>query len=348
MRRPSRILLAFLVLSLSANLAAQPAAETPDGAPAVEARPVAAPDAADPSAATGSADQGEDEAELSVSAALERARSYYQSGAYDSCVDSYQELFEQLDDPAEQVPSKALEQARVYFAACLLAQGRESDADRQLRQAMQENPLMASPDPVVFPAQVRDLFFKVKADFLELIRKAQEEQLRAAREEERQRQEQALAERRRVRQLELLASQEVLVHENQRWIAALPFGVGQFQNGDDVLGGVFLVGELGLLAAAVTSAAVQLHVHHEAGGGSNVIQGSKFNDPLDTAYRVFLWSGAGFVLVAGLGILEAQVNFIDEIPVGTRKRRQSPPARSVLPEVSAVEGGALFGVRGTF
>jgi hypothetical protein len=185
MRRPNRHLAALLVLSFSAAVGAQPAEP---GAPIQGSSDVAPgprnPDPLEPARATGSA-EGEGEQALGVSAALERARSHYQSGSYDACVESYDELFGQLDNPVEQVPPKALEQARVHFAACLLAQGREPDADRQLRIAMQENPLMASPDPVVFPAQVRDLFFKVKADFLELIRRTQAEQLRAAREVER-------------------------------------------------------------------------------------------------------------------------------------------------------------------
>jgi hypothetical protein len=315
----------------------------------VRAQPVESP--TEPAVA-GSEGGGEESLDIGVTAALERARSYYQAGAYDSCETSYDELFADLESPSEDLPVEALEQARVHYAACLLALGKARQADEQLRAAMRENPLMASPDPVVFPAQVRDLFFKVKADFLEEIRKAQEEQLRLAREEERAREQRALQERLRVEGLERLAAQEVVVHKNHRWIAALPFGVGQFQNGDSALGAVFLVTELALVGATIGAVSRQLSLHSQAGGGGNVIQASAFNDPIRLSHNVELISGAGFLLMAGLGILEAQLNFEEELHLGARPRREPLPPRRrrgrVEPRVSVGSAGATLGVGGRF
>lgn len=299
--------------------------------------------ASDPSAEEGGLDLG-------LIAALERARSFYQSGAYDSCADAYAELFEQLGESS--APASALEQARVHYAACLLALGQDQPADQQLREAMKANPLMASPDPVVFPARVRDLFFQVKADFLEEIRKAQEEHLRQAREEERARQERALEEQRRVQRLEELASREVLVRKNHRWVAAIPFGVGQYQNGHNALGSVFLISETLLLGATVVAVSRQLSFHSQAAGGRNVQDPQAFNDAIGAAHKVELWAGGGFLLLAGLGILEAQLNFVEEIGIGSRPRRTPaavPQRRSRMePNLTPRTGGATLGIQGTF
>lgn len=295
------------------------------------------------------APEGEGMLDLGLVAALERARSFYQSGTYDACAEAYGELFEQVGD--SNAPASALEQARVHFAACLLALGQDQQADQQLREAMKANPLMASPDPVVFPARVRDLFFQVKADFLEEIRKAQEEHLRQAREEERARQERALEEQRRVQRLEELASREVLVRKNHRWVAAIPFGVGQYQNGNNALGTVFLISETLLLGATVVAVSRQLSFHAQAAGGRNVQDPQAFNDAIDTAHQIELWAGGGFFLLAGLGILEAQLSFVEEIGIGSRPRRplaNSQRRTRVEPKLTPRTGGATLGIQGTF
>lgn len=262
--------------------------------------------------------------EIGISAALERARSFYQSGRYDSCASAYGELFERESELKDKLSRDALEQARVHYAACLLALGNRPEAEQQVRAALRANPLMAAPDPVVFPAQVRDLFFKVKADFVEEIRRAQEARLRQARLRDAERLARQRSERERVQRLEALAATETLVHRNQRWIAAIPFGVGQFQNGDRALGTVFLVTELGLVGAAVAAASVELSLHSQADGGRRTWEADKFNRAIATTRAVSLWSGVAFVGMAALGILEAQLNFIEEIPTGVRPRPLPP------------------------
>jgi len=302
----------------------------------------------------GAQDSDSSEIEMGLAAALDRAQSYYQAGQYDSCADSYRDVLGSLEKSKEDVSADAIEGARVRYAACLLALGRRAEADAQLRAAMTANPLMASPDPVIFPEQVRDLFFQVKNDFLEDIRKAQEAEYQAAQRAERERQELIRKERLRVQQLERLASQEVVVHQNRRWIAALPFGVGQFQNRAKALGVVFLGTEVALLGITVTAVSRQLALHSQADGGKNVgPDPAVFNNPIQTAHSIEIWSGAGFLLLASLGILEAQVNFVDELEVGPRKRKVPPAVASsvttrVLPSISPTNSGAVVGVSGRF
>jgi hypothetical protein len=292
---------------------------------------------------------------LDTSAALDRARSFYQIGSYDQCAEAYAQLLP--DDQPPTPRAAALEQARTTYAACLLALGKREAADRQLRAAMKQNPLMASPDPIVFPAQVRDLFFQVKSDFLEEVQRAQDEQLREARLQEEAKARRALLERQRVQALERLARQETLIHRNQRWIAALPFGVGQFQNGQNVLGALFLTTEGALLAATIGGAAWQLRIHSDAKGGRDVQDPDAINGTLTLAHNVELWAGAGFFLLAGIGILEAQLNFSEEVSLGTRERVLAPPRvapkrplspTTPVPSVAPVQGGAVLGLTGHF
>lgn len=291
------------------------------------------------------------EVQMVPSAAFDRARSYYRAGLFDECVERYQELFQQGEDSLEEVPVETVEQGRLYYSSCLSALGRDEEAEEQMRKAMHENPLMEAPDPIVFPRQVQDLFFKVKADFLDAVVKAQEAerlkaeaiaQARAAR----QRREQE-----RVKRLEELAAQETLVARNERWIAAIPFGVGQFQNGDNTLGAVFLASETLLLAATISAVAIQLDTHSQADGGNDLTDATPFNTQGRLAHTVELASGASFLLLAGVGILEAQVNFVPEKRLGTRRRpipKSDDTPIQIQPTVTPGPRSTLFGLSGTF
>lgn len=283
---------------------------------------------------------------------MDRARSYYQSGDYDSCVQAYLPLVKKLDEPPEELPAATAEEARVHYAACLFALGDKEAAGHQLRRAIKANPQMGSPDQVVFPEPYRDFFFKVRAEKLDEIERDMREGLERARRQEEERRRQEAAERARVAELERLAGMETTVHRNQRWIAALPFGVGQFQNGDNTLGTIFAVTELGLLTATVVAVSRQLYIHSRAGGGGNVYDPPVFNDALDTAHQVELYAGGLFLLVMTAGIIEAQVSFVDEIPAGTRPRREAPKpverSLRVQPGIGFTGNGASLGVTGQF
>lgn len=293
--------------------------------------------------------------EIGLTAALDRAQSAYQAGRYDACAKGYGEILAHLDELRSEVAPPVLEQARVYHAACLLAIGYMAAADEQLRSALGDNPLMASPDPVVFPDQVRDLFFKVKADFLDEIQRAQDEKLELARQEANKRLEQARQERLRVERLEDAARTETLVHQNYRWVAFVPFGVGQFQNGDDVWGSLLLSSELLTLGAAVTAVALELGVHSAADGGRKVKAefADRFNEPIQTYRQLGVLASAGFIFLAVVGVLEANINFVPERPAGVRSRELPKHLRpvdevSVEPTFGATGDSVNLGLSGRF
>jgi hypothetical protein len=289
------------------------------------------------------------EIHLSPSAAFDRARSLFRSGSFEECVDSYAQLFSHGDDFPKDVTDETIEEGRVYYSACLLALGRNHEAEDQMSAAIDKNRQMSSPDPVIFPSQVLDLFFKVRRRFLDKIQEEQEKEKERAEAEKKRREEQQRREAARVAELERLARQEFLVHENRRWIAAVPFGVGQFQNGDDTLGTVFLATETLLLATTVTAVSIELDTHAQAGGER--VDSRPFNEQLKVAHVVELAAGAAFFLTSGLGVLEAQLNFVPEQRLRARARKSPvPPASSfrLTPTVQSSRGGAVLGVVGRF
>lgn len=292
--------------------------------------------------------------ELDRAAAFERARIYYESGNYTACI----QVFTRLIGPEPVEDTRELKQrssARTYLAACLIATGRVDQAREQFRQAILEDRQMEPPDPVVFPQAVIDLFLQVHGSLMDTLRRQQEEELRRSREEAQARALQEEQERRRVAELERLAATERVVHKNERWLAWVPFGVGQFQNRSPALGWLFLTSELALVATAVTATSIELGLHSQAEGGQAGLDERDLNAKLTAARTVGTAAWGAWIAVAAIGIIEANLSFRPEIPVAERtrplpERLKSPttPAPRVSPSVEPTAGGAVFGASGTF
>jgi len=297
----------------------------------------------------------EAESEMSPETALARATAFYEAGQYAQCADSLAEI---LDDPdrVRALSPRSRDQAAVYDAACLIAIGNTDAANDRFRVAIRENPQMAVPSAVVFPPAVIERFVVVRSELLEEIRRSEQERVlreRTAAEEARKH---ADAERRRVAMLEQLAAHETIVSRNHRWIASVPFGVGQFQNRDVVLGSVFLASETLLLATALTANALELHYNSQANGGAGFNSQTPFdtlNQDIQTAHIVTLSATAGLLLVAGGGILQAHLAFVPEFRDGTRPRKipkgaDLGRALAIQPTIAPTGGGAAFGLFGRF
>ena len=287
---------------------------------------------------------------LSVEASLARATAFYEAGQYSQCADSFGGL---LDDPAQasSIAPRAREQASVYRAACLIALSRTDEADETFRQAIRENPQMAVPNAIVFPPAVIERFIIVRTTLMEEIRRADEERAHRERQAALAAQQKAEQEKLRVQRLDKLASQETLVVQNQRWIAWVPFGVGQFQNRDYVLGGAFLATEVLLVGTAITATSIELSLNAQAKGGAGLSGDlTQLNQNIRTANAIALYTTGGFLLVAAVGILQANLAFVPEFPGGVRTRAK--PKRVPPPEPTVgfapMPGGAAFSVFGRF
>jgi hypothetical protein len=322
--------LGWMLALCSASAAAQQSQPTPATAPAQTA-------------------PEPEEMPLDDSAALAHARSFYEVSDYKGCQKAFSELL-RVDAPNRLKSRELIEAARIYHAACLMGLGRPRDADEQLKLAIRNNPLIAAPDPVIFPALFVNRFFAVRSQMLEEIRRAEEQRVERLRKEADAQKQQDAAVVARIAELERIAGRETVVQRNSRWLAAVPFGVGQFQNRQEGWGWFFLSSELLLAAAATTAVSIQLSLHSQADGGQTTKDTDEINRRLELAHNIEVGSLAGLIGLAGIGILHAQLTYVPEfrLPDRPRKVQGASPKPTVTPTAAPTSGGAMLGLSGRF
>jgi hypothetical protein len=287
---------------------------------------------------------------LNDAAELARVVSLYEAGKYGECANAFHGLLSTdgahpLHDP------EVIETARIYHAACLIGSGQNQLADEPLRAAIRQNPQMKAPDSLLFPPPVIDRFLRVRESMFDVIRKAEDERVRQAQELARRQEERARKERVRVAGLERLAQQETVITPKTRWLALVPFGVGQFQNDEKPLGYVFLTSEILLAASTLTTLGVETHLvlaTSRVDKPKPSINGTLSDWQTALEYSSYAWLG-----VTVIGIVEAQLAFVPEHRQ-IRKRALPPELRpetsglSVFPSAVPVQGGAVLGLTGRF
>ena len=297
-----------------------------------------------------SAARAQQTAELDAGAALERARLYYESAKYSACVDAFSRLLER----SEKLRPKERASARTYLAACLIASKRVDDARQQFRQAILDDRQLEPPDPVVFPQAVIDVFVQVRSTLMDDLRRQQEEEYLRNAEAVAARRKRAELERQRVAELERLASTETLVRKNERWMAWVPFGMGQFHNDDPLLGWVFLSTELVLAGTAITATSIELGLHSRAEGGRAPLDADDLTSKVQAARQVGTIAWLSLIGVAVAGIVEANLSYVSELPAGRRQRplpdglRSPEPAAGAALRLQPVIGNGWVGVNGAF
>ncbi|MGC4086430.1 MAG: hypothetical protein QM756_00765 [Polyangiaceae bacterium] len=294
------------------------------------------------------ADPAHAEVELGDDARLASVVTLYEAGKYVECASELSQML--APDAARRLRDReVLENARIYQAACLIGSGNPQAADEPLRAAIRANIQMKPPDSLVFPPPVIERFLRVRQSLYEEIKKAEEQRVREARRAAEEQAARARAEQKRVEALERLASQEVTVVENRRWVALVPFGVGQFQNGDEGLGWVFLTSETVLAATALTSVAMQTQLQLEA----SRLKNAGNNAVLQTWHTLVVVTSYAFLGVAAVGVAQAQLGFVPETRL-VRQRALPPSLKrktssvSLEPGVSATPSSVFLGVSGRF
>jgi hypothetical protein len=261
---------------------------------------------------------------------LEAARAFYDAQRYADATERLERLL--AGDAPERLNRAIALEARKYLAAAYLFTERGADAERQFALLLAIDAEYQL-DPTLFPAEIRAVFASVRA---RLVREERERADRVERAETERRAAEAarlLAESARLAALRDLATQETVVETHTRWIAAIPFGIGQFQNGHAALGTVLAVSE-GLLAGA----SITLKILHDTLPTPSTFallapadQAAASN--LELGYRTANLVTMG-VLVALMivGVVDAQLRFVPSIS-RTRPRTLPPELRS---EASAV------------
>ena len=273
---------------------------------------------------------------------LERGKSSYDAGRYAEGVERFREILNAASPNALRDPN-AIERARAYLAACLIALGRAEEADVEIERIIRNNPTF-SPDPVAFPGKVVDRFIEIKSRLKSEIEAAF--RARAAAEAATK----AKAERQQrdyIEQLQQLARYETVVVRNSRWIAMVPFGAGQFQNGQEALGYTFLVAQSALAVTSIATRIVHDGLIASYVEATDPVDFNQFESRLHTARDVNHLSTAALAVVALTGILHAQLTFVPEVRE-TRVRPLPPPPPSLTPKVGVGPSGFSLGLGGNF
>jgi tetratricopeptide (TPR) repeat protein len=284
---------------------------------------------------------------------FELARSRYDVGSYQEAADQFAKL---LDPKAPRYlqDGKLRQQARVLYAASLVALNRMDEADDTIATLLREDTSYQL-TPGLFPQQVVDRFIAVRAklrtELDDLARKklAEEQQRELARQQAR------AAQTKRVAELERLASEERVTVVRSRWIAAIPFGVGQFQNDADALGWFFATSETLMVAASIVSGVIAYDYASVRCGDTEPDPTTGRPVPVDcdrlsTSFltaRTVNWISFGTAAaLAVAGIIEAEVSLEPE-QTEVRKR-ELPPSLKVTPTAAVADDGVLLGIEGRF
>ena len=206
-------------------------------------------------------------------------------------------------------------EARKYLGATYLFLGKDEEAREQFKLLLEEDPDYDI-DPVAFPGAVVEAFQEVQAEVTAAV--AQQKALDEAR---RQREragelEELIEEQQRIQGLEELAATETVEKVNSRWIAALPFGIGQFQNENRKLGIMFAVTESAFLAASIATFIGHNSLRDENPAPDEIERAQR----VEKALRIGNWVSVGALVSFYIaGVVEAEVRFKPTIR-STRQR----------------------------
>jgi hypothetical protein len=232
--------------------------------------------------------------------------------------------------------------ARMYLGAVLLAEGRRNDALAVFQRLLLDKEDY-QPDPLRIPLEALDALIDVRSQIREKVRALQVERARQQQDEQAKLEAEKQRAAARIAMLEKLAGEEIVIERNSRWIAVLPFGIGQFQNRQDPVGWTFLVAESVLGAGSVVSAALTLYNEtnaRDALARNDTAQAMGYNERARTAWWANVAFFGGFAATAVAGVVHAQATFL---PERVQVRRRALPPLSFAPVVGP--GGVGFVVK---
>jgi hypothetical protein len=235
-----------------------------------------------------------------------------------------------------------------------VAAKRREEAALVFEQLLLEAPQF-EPDPLSFPTDVLNAFIDTRATLRERLSAAAQAAAKAEAERRAREEAERVRHAEYVRRLEDLAREDKTTVRNSRLVAAIPFGVGQFQNGQRALGWTFLGAEAALVAASIvtvpiyTTALSRRNEEHALGDPDR--KEKAYADRAQAAYVTNLAVLGALVVVAGAGIAQAQLGFVES----TTEQRVRPlpawrmvPNVAVAPEAERAVGRATVGVCGVF
>jgi hypothetical protein len=288
---------------------------------------------------------------------FDKARAAYASKHFDDANERFRAMLDPrsgtLHDPA------LVPEARMYWAATLFALGNKTAAAGLIEQLLLSLPEY-EPDPLRFPQDVVNFFIDTRSRIATKITEAKAAAARAAQDAHDREVADRIRAEKRIALLEKMAREEVEVQDHSRLIALVPFGAGQFQNGNRVLGWGFLGAESALAIAAAVAIPVyrlQLAQSSDSFNAGDRTSSAQWLSRAETTRDVNLVLAGAFVVTAIAGIVQAEVAFVPQ-KIETRVRsipdvaRVSPFLAPVLrptDERSAPGlAGGVLGLTGSF
>jgi hypothetical protein len=242
--------------------------------------------------------------------ALDQGRNAYERGDYHAAIETIHPL---LYPRIELRSEESVVEAHRLLALSYLFMKKEDEAYEEVSSLLELRPRYEL-DPVIDPP--------VAVRFFEGVKRKQEDKLKEIRErqrieEERLRKE---AEKRRLQERMVIAERQVI--KNNRVVAALPFGVGQWQNRESKKAIFFCVSEsvMGTLSLAAWIAINRKYPLGTFPPGDQ--------DTATALTALQLASGGAFWALVAWGIIDAEVKFKPEIVIETRELPVAPPAPS--------------------
>lgn len=245
-----------------------------------------------------------------------------------------------------------IERSREMEIVALVGLKRDGEADATIEKILRQNPAYV-PDPASLPAgvlaRVRDIKTRMQKELEDKARKEADEKRKQLLSQ------QAMSEdeRKWLAEIQRLASKETVVEKRSRLYAFVPFGVGQFQNGDKGWGWFFLTTEallggtsIGLASGFSYYASIDtLAPPNEKGEIVNRAEVRSMMTGFAVSNQIVFSAWAALAIA---GVVQANVAFQPET-VTTRDRPiPKRPTPTVLPTAGVSSSGVTFGVVGTF
>jgi hypothetical protein len=282
-------------------------------------------------------------------AELEKARASFVARNW---TDAEERLRALLDPRTGTLKERALiSQARMYLGATQLSLGKKDEAKESFEKLVLDDPTF-EPDPLSFPGEAINTFIDVRSSLLEQIKTASQNAARLAEEKRAREEAEREAERVWLERVKAQAAEEKITVRNSRIVASLPFGAGQFQNGQLVLGGVFLAAEAVALGGTVVTYGMYRYArdreNEELAGDLRLAP--QWHQRAEDVRVANLAFAGGFLATAAIGIAHAHYTFVPER--AQKKPRDLPPLEPVrpraalVPTVSVLPGGVFVGVSG--
>jgi hypothetical protein len=281
------------------------------------------------------------DAAADVQSDLEKAHSAYVAHKFG---DAEARLRALLDEKKKRLTDPdSVADARMYLGAVLVAEDKKDEAGLVFEQLVLDKPDY-EPDPLRVSLEAIDAYIDARTRLRDRLAELKAEEVRKVQERRKKEEADRANAAAHLALLEKLASTETITERHSRWLALLPFGAGQFQNGQDTLGWVVLSSEALLGVTSIGGVVVALAEQEQASGAyqrRDLQEATSFNRRAQYAAYVADWCAAGFFAVAAGGIVHAQLTFVPE-RVETRKREI--PLVSVTPFV----GPGIVGLGGSF